>query len=218
MNCLKHSVALRLWSLSILLVVGLLGSANAAVMAGKEYTRLNPPRPTETGKKIEVIEFFYYGCPHCFNLEPSLEAWRKKLPADVAFRRVPGVFRDSWMPLTRLYYAYEALGLVDKLHAATFDAIHVENLDLGSDKAIIDWVAKRGVDRNKFTAAFNSFAVQNKAQRARVMTQQYGVQGVPTLVVDGKYMTSSGQAGGHEAVMGTVDELIAMARAERKKR
>lgn len=218
MNCLKQSVALRLWSLSVLLIFGLLGGANAAVTAGKEYTRLNPPRPTETGKKIEVIEFFYYGCPHCFDLEPGLEAWRKKLPSDVAFRRVPGVFRDSWMPLTRLYYAYEALGLVDKLHAQTFNAIHLDNVDLSSDKAIIDWVAKRGVDRNKFTSAFNSFAVQNKAQRARAMTQQYGVQGVPTLIVDGKYMTGSGQAGGHDAALATVDQLIAMARAERKKR
>lgn len=212
----NHVAAVR--ALGLLMVLAMFGTAHAAVMAGKEYTQLNPPRPTETGKKIEVIEFFYYGCPHCFNLEPNLEAWRKKLPADVSFRRVPGVFRDSWMPLTRLYYAYEALGLVDKLHADTFNAIHVDNIDLGTDKAIIDWVVKHGVDRNKFTAAFNSFAVQNKAQRARVMTQQYGVQGVPTLVVDGKFMTSSGQAGGHDNVMAAVDELIAMARAERKKR
>lgn len=212
----NHVAAVR--ALGLLIILAMFGTAHAAVMAGKEYTQLNPPRPTETGKKIEVIEFFYYGCPHCFNLEPNLEAWRKKLPADVSFRRVPGVFRDSWMPLTRLYYAYEALGLVDKLHADTFNAIHVDNIDLGTDKAIIDWVVKHGVDRNKFTAAFNSFAVQNKAQRARVMTQQYGVQGVPTLVVDGKFMTSSGQAGGHDNVMAAVDELIAMARAERKKR
>lgn len=212
----NHVAAVR--ALGLLMVLAMFGTAHAAVMAGKEYTQLNPPRPTETGKKIEVIEFFYYGCPHCFNLEPNLEAWRKKLPADVSFRRVPGVFRDSWMPLTRLYYAYEALGLVDKLHADTFNAIHVDNIDLGTDKAIIDWVVKHGVDRNKFTAAFNSFAVQNKAQRARVMTQRYGVQGVPTLVVDGKFMTSSGQAGGHDNVMAAVDELIAMARAERKKR
>ena len=218
MSFFKRYHAMPLWGLALLMLSALFSTGNAAVMAGKEYTRLNPPRPTETGKKIEVIEFFYYGCPHCFNLEPGLVAWRKKLPADVAFRRVPGVFRDSWMPLTRLFYAYEALGLVDKLHADTFNAIHVDNVDLSTDKAIIDWVAKHGVDRNKFTAAFNSFAVQNKAQRARAMTQQYGVQGVPTLVVDGKFMTSSGQAGGHDAVMGTVDELIAMARAERKKR
>lgn len=189
-----------------------------AATVGKDYTLLNPPQPTESGNKVEVIEFFYYGCPHCFNLEPALEAWRKKLPADVAFRRVPGVFRDSWVPLTKLYYALEAMGLTEKLHGDVFNAIHVENTDLGTDKAIIDWVAKRGVDRNKFTATFNSFAVQNKAQRARAMTQSYGIQGVPTLVVDGKYVTSSGQAGGHDGVMKTVDELIALARGERSKK
>lgn len=194
------------------------GSAQAALTAGKEYTLLNPPRPTESGKKIEVIEFFYYGCPHCFNLEPNLEAWRKTLPADVAFRRIPGVFRDSWMPLTKLYYTLEAMGLTEKLHANVFNAIHVENTDLGSDKAILDWVAKHGVDRKKFAATFNSFAIQNKAQQARSLTQSYGVQGVPAIVVDGKYMTSSSQAGGHENVMKTVDDLIAKARSERSKK
>lgn len=206
---------LRIFAFSICFIA--VGMAQAAPVAGKEYSLLNPPRPTETGKKIEVIEFFYYGCPHCFDLEPNLEAWRKKLPADVAFRRVPGVFRDSWMPLTKLYYTLEAMGLTEKLHGDAFNAIHAENVDLGTDKAIIDWAAKKGVDRNKFAATFNSFAVQNKAQRARSMTQGYGIQGVPTLVVDGKYMTSSSQAGGHDGVMKTVDDLIAMARAARSK-
>lgn len=207
-------LGVALLGLSLLLT----GLAQAAPAVGKEYTVLNPAQPTETGKKIEVIEFFYYGCPHCFNLEPSLEAWRKKLPSDVAFRRVPGVFRDSWLPLTKLYYTFEAMGLTDKLHGDAFNAIHVENVDLGTDKAIVDWVAKHGVDRNKFSATYNSFAVQNKAQRARAMTQSYGIQGVPTLVIDGKYVTSSGQAGGHEGVMKTVDELIALARGERSKK
>lgn len=207
------------WRIAVLwLCLVAAGSAQAALTAGKEYTLLNPPRPTESGKKIEVVEFFYYGCPHCFNLEPNLEAWRKTLPADVAFRRIPGVFRDSWMPLTKLYYTLEAMGLTEKLHANVFNAIHVENTDLGSDKAILDWVAKHGVDRKKFAATFNSFAIQNKAQQARSMTQSYGVQGVPAIVVDGKYMTSSSQAGGHENVMKTVDDLIAMARGERSKK
>lgn len=194
------------------------GFVQAAPDAGKAFTVLNPPQPTETGKKIEVIEFFYYGCPHCFNLEPSLEAWRKTLPADVAFRRVPGVFRDSWMPLTKAYYAFEATGLTEKLHSAAFNAIHVENLHLDTDQAIVDWVAKRGVDAKKFAATLNSFAVQNKAQRARAMTQSYGVQGVPTLVIDGKYSTSSAQAGSHDNLIKTVDSLIAMARGERSKK
>lgn len=206
---------LRILALGICFVAT--GLAQAAPVAGKGYTLLNPPQPTESGKKIEVIEFFYYGCPHCFELEPNLEAWRKKLPADVAFRRVPGVFRDSWMPLTKLYFTLEAMGLTERLHSDVFNAIHVDNVDLGSDKAIIDWVATKGVDRKKFGATFNSFAVQNKAQRARSMTQAYGVQGVPTLVVDGKYMTSSSQAGGHDNVIKMVDELIAMARGGRSK-
>lgn len=206
---------LRVLALGICFIAA--GLAQAAPVAGKGYTVLNPPQPTESGKKIEVIEFFYYGCPHCFELEPNLEAWRKKLPADVAFRRVPGVFRDSWMPLTKLYFTLEAMGLIERLHGDAFNAIHVDNVDLSSDKAIIDWAATKGVDRKKFSATFNSFAVQNKAQRARSMTQAYGVQGVPTLVVDGKYMTSSSQAGGHDAVMKTVDELIAMARSKRSK-
>ncbi|MBZ0093459.1 MAG: thiol:disulfide interchange protein DsbA/DsbL, partial [Sulfuricellaceae bacterium] len=146
---------------------------------------------------------------------PSINAWLKKMPKDVEFRRIPGVFQDAWLPLTRLFYALDAMNLEGKLHSAVFNAIHVQKIDLSNEKTMADWIAKQGVNRQKFLDVYRSFAVQNKAQRATQLTSEYGIQGVPSIVVDGKYLTSGSMTGNFNDMFLTVDYLVAKARKER---
>ena len=194
------------------------GAAMAQVVAGKDYRLVNPPQPVESRGKVEVIEFFWYGCPHCNNLQPSLAAWLRRKPADVDFRRVPAVFQDSWIPLTKAYYAIEAMGLVDKLHHEVFAAIHKQKIRLQDPKVLADWVAQRGVDRQKFLDTYNSFAVQSRAQRAIDITRNYDIPGTPALVVDGKYLTAPSMtlnpdnSINYERYFRVLDEVIALAR------
>lgn len=204
--------AIALFSLSSLTLPFM---ANAELQAGKEYVQLRQPIPVETGPKIEVLEIFFYGCPHCFDLEPTINAWAKKLPKDVTYRRMPAIFRDNWEPLARAYYAIQSLKLENKLHAALFDALHVQGKALNNENAILDWVAQQGVDRKKFAAAYRSFNVNSKVERAKQLTTDYGISGVPSVVVDGRFVTSSSMAGGHEQLLTVLDELIKKARALR---
>lgn len=201
--------------LSLIVSAGLFAQAAIAAEWGKDYSPISPPQPVETGKNIEVLEIFYYGCPHCFHLEPLITPWVKRLPKDVTFRRMPGIFHDSWLPLAKAYYALEATKELDRLHLELFKAFHEKKADLKTDEAIIDWAAKQGADRNKFSNAFNSFAVQNKALRAKQLTKSYGITGVPALIVDGKFLTSASMTGSHEAMMPVLDQLIVQARQER---
>ena len=189
-------------------------SAGAAELAeGRQYQRLQIPQPTESVGKVEVIEFFWYGCPHCADFEPVLDAWVRKLPVDVSFRKVPAVFRDTWAPGARLYYTLEAMGLLDKLHVAVFNAIHKEKRNLYSDEqAMLDWVVKQGVDRKKFSDMYKSFSIAGKVKRATEMTQEYGFGGVPVLIVGGKYMPVN--AGSYGDMLRVTDALIAKNRAE----
>jgi protein dithiol oxidoreductase (disulfide-forming) len=209
------------------LVLGLVAGPAAAQVAGKDYTAVQPPQPTETGNKIEVIEFFWYACPHCNSLQPALKAWLKRKPADVEFRRVPAVFQESWMQLARTYYTVEAMGLVDKLHHDIFAAIHEQRtLDpraLARDpKPLFDWVASKGVDQKKFMETYNAFAVQSKTQRAVDVTKTYDVPGTPALVIDGKYMTAPSMTlrpdrnPDYDRYFQVVDQLIAAARKGHK--
>jgi protein dithiol oxidoreductase (disulfide-forming) len=190
------------------------GAANSAVVAGKDYQVIDPPVPTETGKKVEVLEFFYYGCPHCYELEPYLKAWAKRQPNDVVFRPVPAVFRDSWVPLTKTYFALEAIGELPRLHDKVFATLHEEGLALSHEETMFNWAAKNGIDRNKFSDTYKSFAVQSKVQRAIQQTKAYHITGTPSVVVNGKYLTSSTMAGSHEQLGAVLDELVAMARNE----
>ena len=189
--------------------------AYAEPQQGKEYALVNPPKAVETGKKIEVLEIFWYGCPHCFDLEPVLSAWVKKLPSDVSFRRMPAIFRDNWAPMAKAYYTLEALGELEKLHATLFNAIHVQGLDAANDNTLFDWAAKQGIDRKKFVDTYLSFSVQSKVLRAKQLTHEYGINGVPSLIIDGKYMTSSSMTGGHQGLFASADFLISKARKER---
>jgi len=212
-SCLRLAVWLAAFTIS--------ATAAAQLAPGRDYRVINPPQPTESGKKIEVIEFFYYGCPHCNNLQLPLRVWLKQKPADVEFRRVPAVFSDSWMPLTRAYYALDALGAVDKLHHDVFAAIHEQNIRLSDTRVLFDWMARHGVDRQKFADTYNSFGVQGRAQRSIELTQKYDIPGTPALTVDGKYLLSPSmtlkpdKSADHERFFQVLDQLVAMARKER---
>jgi thiol:disulfide interchange protein DsbA len=184
---------------------------------GKQYVRLKNAVPVETGKKIEVVEFFSYGCPHCADFESVLQSWMKTLPPDVQFRRVPVMFQERWIPLAKIYYTLEALGEEARLTPEVFAAIHGKGVNLTSDKLFFDWAASKGLDRKKVEDMFGSFAVSGKINRAKAQAQQYGVQSVPIVYVDGKYMTEAGLVGTHAAMPNAINALIAKARAERPK-
>lgn len=190
----------------------------AAPVEGQDYVRLKSPQPVATGKKIEVAEFFWYRCPHCFHLEPSLVTWLQKLPKDAQMRRIPAVFNEGWAPAARLYYTLEQMNLVGKLHEDVFDAIHMDNLDFDNDKVLGDWMASKGVDREKFMSLYNSFSMQTRAMQNTRLSKPYELRGVPTFIVDGKYQTSQSMAGSEEKLFATLDALIAKARAERRKK
>jgi len=194
------------------------GTFAAAPVLNKDYRLVIPPQPTETGNKIEVIEFFYYGCSHCYDLEPYLKKWIGSAPKDVEFRRIPAVFNPEWVPLTKTFYTLEALGEVNRLQSAVFEAIHVKQINLNNEQTLLDWMEQHGVDRKKFADAYNSFSVNNRAEFAKKLTMAYGVEGTPTLVVDGKYLTGPGMTGSHESALQVVNELINKARQERASR
>jgi len=196
-----------------LLAVSSVGAAE--LVEGRDYTRLNSPPPTD--RKIEVIEFFSYGCPHCNDLEPYLQAWVKKVPPDVQFRRVPVMFQERWQSLAKVYFTLEAMGEDQRLSPEVFKAIHVAGLPLYQDKAFFDWAASNGLDRAKVMDVYKSFGVESKMRRALATAKDYNIQSVPTMLVDGKFLTSSDRIGGHAAVPGALDALIAKARAERPK-
>jgi len=185
----------------------------AQARPGEDFTVLSPPQATEPGK-VEVIEFFSYACGHCYRLEPFLEAWAKKLPPDVVFRRVPGVGSEQWSALAQLFYTLEAMSQLDRLHPKIFSALHEQNQNLASAKVRDAWLAANGVDAQQYAAVEKSFAVQSKLSRARQLMAAYKVDGVPMLVVNGKYVTSSAKAGGPERVIPLIERLIAQARVE----
>jgi thiol:disulfide interchange protein DsbA len=189
----------------------------ADLVEGKDYVRLKNPQPVETGKKIEVIEFFSYGCPHCNDLEPILQAWIKTLPSDVQFRRVPVMFQQRWEPLARIYYTLDAMGEEARLSPEVFKAVHVSGLAMYEDKVFFDWAASHGLDRGRVVEVYNSFGVSSKFNRAKALAQAYNIQSVPTVIVDSRYVTSSDRVGRHEMLPAVLDALIAKARAERPK-
>lgn len=193
-------------------------SLMADPMLGVEYNNTAQNIQTDNPAKIEVIELFWYGCIHCYQLEPQLHAWVKKLPEDVVFKRVPGLPRPDWAPMAKAYYAMETLGVLDKLHNKLFDAIHKQKtLNPTDEAAAINWVTKEGgLDKKKVQGAFNSFSSNTNLNRAAQTFRSSGATGVPALIIDGKYVTSSSMAGGNIQVLKVADALIAKARAEKK--
>ncbi len=191
-----------------LTALSLPASATAAV-EGRDYVRLAQPQPVSVKRgEIEVLEFFWYRCPHCFNLEPALEAWARKQRKDVVLRRVPAVLNPNWMPLARAFYALEAIGERERLHHEVFDAIHVRGMDLNPPEAFFDWAVTKGVERKRLADAYHGFAVNTQVMRAQQLSNNYRLSGVPAVVVQGKYVTSAAMTGSEEALFATIDFLI----------
>ena len=186
----------------------------ASAFAQAPYATLSPPQPSEGGGKIEVVEFFWYGCPHCYTLEPAVATWTKNAPKDVVFKRVPAVPSDSWGEMAKVYYALETMNLLDTHHMKVFDAMHKDKLNLGNKKIRDEWMAKNGIDPAKYAEVEKSFTVATKVNRAKQLTYAYKVDSVPRVFVNGKYYTSAEQAGGAERIFPIVDQLIGMARSE----
>jgi thiol:disulfide interchange protein DsbA len=186
--------------------------------AGEEavggYKILNPPQPV-SGNKVQVQEFFFYGCSHCYHLHPQLVAWEKKKPRDVELQYMPTIFNDGWEPMARTFYALEALGKIKQLHDPLFKAWNEQNIDLSDEAKITEFVAKFGVDRAKFGAAYNSFSLQSKIARSNQLVQSYLIRGTPTIIVDGKYSITGLMP---EDTIRVLDEVIKIARKERKTR
>jgi len=188
----------------------------AKFVAGKDYMKLDRAVPTETeAGKVEVIEFFWYSCPHCSAFEPTFAQWVKNAPKDVVVRRVPVAFREDFGPQQRLYFSLEAMGLLDKIHGKVFQAIHVERLPLSTDASILAWVEKQGVDKNKFADTAKSFGVASKLKRAVQLQNDFKIEGVPSLGIAGKYYTDGTLAGSMERALQVTESLLAQVRQGR---
>jgi protein dithiol oxidoreductase (disulfide-forming) len=187
-------------------------SQGAGPVEGRDFVRLNTPAPVPGGGKIDVVEFFSYGCPHCYTFEPTLEQWTKKLPPDVAFRRVPVAFNGPFEGYAKLFYALEALGLQDSLHKRVFAAIHVQRQRLDKEADLAAFVQASGGDGAKFVEAYKSFGVATKVRQAKQLSEAYKIDGVPTLGIHGRWFTSGSLAGTHERALAVADTLIQRAR------
>ncbi|MFZ5547715.1 MAG: thiol:disulfide interchange protein DsbA/DsbL [Pseudomonadota bacterium] len=186
--------------------------AQAAPAEGRQYKRLAQPLPVSANGKVEVVEFFWYGCPHCYALEPMVEQWAAKLPADVAFRRVPAAFTPQYEFHQKVFYALEAMGQVHAVHRKLFDAIHQQKRRMGTEDEVAAFVATLGVDATKFKDMLKSFSVIGKARQARSLADGYRIEGVPAIGVHGRYLTSPSMVGGNERTFEVVDFLVAQAR------
>ena len=200
-----------------ILLSGVVGAQSQKIEEGFDYRILPVPQPVETKGKVEVIEFFWYGCPHCYDFEPELSAWVKRQPKDVIFRRIPVAFRDDLLPHSQLFYALEAMGKGDALNEKVMYAMHKENKRLLAEPEIADWVASQGVDRNSFLATYRSFAVVSKARAAKQLAEAYRIDGVPTIVMQGKYVTSPSIAGTKAKAIAVMDYLEEKIRKDKYK-
>ena len=210
----------RLFSTAMLSVTTLMGTASAwaqqAFRSGKDYITLERPVATEAGSgKIEVLEFFWYSCPHCNQFEPAFEQWVKNAPKDVVVRRVPVAFRDDFVPQQRLYYTLEAMNLVEKMHIRVFTAIHGEKQMLNSDASVLAWAEKQGIDKAKFAETYKSFGVATKAKRAVQLQNDFKIEGVPSLGVAGRFYIDGTLAGSMPRALQVADALIAQTRQGR---
>jgi len=197
------------WAVALLIPMFVSITASAeGFTQGQDYVELSNPQPTSTADKIEVVELFWYGCPHCYKLEPYIEEWLVSKPDDVEFVRMPGIASKRWELLAKAYYTAELLGILDKTHNALFEALHKEKRKITNEAALQDFFADYGVSAEEFKSTINSFAMNVKINNAIQMSRRYAITGVPTLVVNGKYRTSMGMAQGSENVIKVVNYLI----------
>ncbi len=206
-------IAPRAWLALLLACATIAASAQELVRSRQniEY-RLIAGQPVETGDRIEVVDFFWYGCPHCNALQPALEAWFKRKPADVVLRRIPAILNDSWKPHARIYYTLERLNEVARLHLQVYHGYHVELLHMSKPDVMVEWAARNGIDRQRWLDAYNSQDVDDKVERAKELTKAYTVAGTPTLVVDGRYLTSGELAPSLQGMIPVLDALVRLAR------
>ena len=210
----------RLFSTAMLSATALLGAASAwaqqAFRSGKDYITLERPVATEAGNgKIEVLEFFWYSCPHCNQFEPAFEQWAKNAAKDVVVRRVPVAFRDDFVPQQRLYFTLEAMNLVEKMHIRVFTAIHGEKQMLNSEATVLAWAEKQGIDKAKFAETYKSFGVAAKAKRAVQLQNDFKIEGVPSLGVAGRFYIDGTLAGSMDRALKVAEALIAQTRQGR---
>ncbi len=191
------------------LCVGALVFSPINFAEGKGYKDLAAVQATQDKTKVEVIEFFWYGCPHCYQFEPELEKWKATLPKNVQFIRQPAVFSAVWGKHAKAYFTAEVLGVVDKVHADLFDAIQVKKQKLESEADLAAFFMAHGVAKADFTAAYNSFIVDTKMRKAKAMGPRYGLTGVPAVIVNGKYLVNGRSAGSHEKMITVINDLIA---------
>jgi len=192
---------------SAILTVGLMSVSGAvSAQAPNQYVNVSPPQSTEPGK-VEVLEFFSYGCPHCAIVDPMLTEWKKTLPSDVVMYSVPVAFNAAMKPLQKLFYALKAIDRPD-LHTKVFEAIHQEKKRIFKQPAILDWAETQGVDPDELAAVMDSFGVNSKAQRADQLAKAYAIRGTPSLAVDGRYLTSPSEAGGYQEMIDVADSLV----------
>lgn len=214
----------RLIFLLLLSLAGLHAATGLAqIRTTLPYRTLDPVKPPVAGilgdtprDRIEVIQFFYYGCPHCFDQQPLIEDWLAKKPADVEFRYIPALRDDKWLTLTRAWFALERLGEAARLHRPIYDVINFDGVMLSDEAKLLEWVAKNGVDRARFQDAMNSPETAARVEAVRKLSLEYDIRATPTLVVAGKYLFSSGQAGSHHEAMRLLDQFVELARRERK--
>lgn len=192
-------------------------AADVPLEAGKTYVELSNAVPVAVPGKIEVVELFWYGCPHCYSFEPVVNPWAEKLPADVKFVRIPAMFGGPWDAHGQMFLTLEAMGVENKVHSAVFNAIQKEGKRLTDKNDMADFLATQGVDKDKFLATFDSFAIKGQIVKAKELAKKYEISGVPTMVVNGKYRFDLGTAGGPEQTLNVADQLIAKERAAESK-
>jgi thiol:disulfide interchange protein DsbA len=191
------------------------GFVQAQPKAGLDYRELTTAQPTDAAGKIEVVEFFSYLCPHCHNFDPVLMPWVNKLPKDAQFRRIPAMFSDDYAKAARAFYALEAIGEEKRLHTALFDAVHTgTKLRVANEADLTAWLGKQGVDTKKFTAAYRSFGVEANLKRASQLSDGYGIDGVPAMAVNGKYVVLTDNIKSLEQILTVSDYLIERARKD----
>jgi thiol:disulfide interchange protein DsbA len=210
----------RFFSTALLSTAAFLGNlpawAQQAFKSGKDYITLDKPLATDAGSgKIEVLEFFWYSCPHCNAFEPQFAQWAKNAPKDVVVRRIPVAFREDFAPQQRLYFTLEAMDLVEKMHVRVFTAIHGEKLMLNSDAAVLSWIEKQGIDKAKFSETYKSFGVATKCKRAVQLQNDYKIEGVPSLGVAGRYYIDGTLAGSMDRALKVAESLLAQTRMAR---
>lgn len=205
----------KLFTLVVLVLLAL--PAFADFKEGTDYQLLATPQPTANDAKIEVLELFWYGCPHCYHLEPELNTWLKQKPEDVEFVRVPAVLGPPWELLARAYYTADLLGDLDKIHEPLFEHIHKDHKLIRNASELKAFFMEQGVSEADFDKTFNSFAVVTMTNRAKEARNMYGITGVPTIVVNGKYRTTATLAGSNEKMLQVIDFLVAKERAESAK-